>query len=299
MATVLAPIDDSFSDASMALQCPSDVWREIILSVRSHVDLMSLLSAHPSFGELMHDRLFLQQWLNLALPKIRYEFGDIGVPYSYGDWTLRYLCHRFPDCTLRFKITSLLSKGCNASVIRHAKPERCGLKGAFSSREEATFPFDLLQAHGWKVCRSCLNSLIITLEDSSSISYLSTFSKIFPAKESSILKVLPIRHFRHTDRCYSYYLMSEVDEFIFKTSSGLFSNFSSWKAGVLAKRGSTSELQISALLHSARGLALPGGPGRTQIALEIAYQSIKEYEHRMNQFVLAKHPDLPRLGLSL
>lgn len=283
----------------MAMERPSDVWREIILAVSSYADLLALVDSHPSFAQLLGDDSLLRSWLNKAPPRVRYEFGDIGRAYTYGDWTFDYVLPHFENCTLRYKIESLLARGCNASVTKNGKFERCGRRGGFSSRDEATFPFDLLRSNGWKACSSCLRHMIVKTDDRDSLAYLSTFTKIFPSTQVMTTNGidLPLRHFRHLDQCYPYYKMSDVDALIERESSGLFTSFSAWKAGVIAKRGSTSELQISSLQHSARGLALPGGPGRTQIALEIARQSIKEYEHRMNQFVLAQHPDLPRLGL--
>lgn len=281
----------------MALEYPSDVWREILLAVPTSNDLLSLIQSDPSFAELLADRSFLRQWLNRASPRVKYEFGDVGRAYDYGDWLVNFILPKYPHASLRYKIESILAKGCNASRLNAGKQVRCGRKAGFSVRDDATFSFDLLQEHGWKICKECLSSRVIMLDDYASLAYLSTFTKIFPVDQLSNSPVV-VRRFRHLDVVSSYYTLSDLDQYIETRSSGMFRSFNAWRAGVIAKRGSTSELQIRALQHGARGfLELPGGPGRTQIALEIAEQSIKEYEHNMGKFVLSNHPDLARLSL--
>lgn len=281
----------------MALDYPSDVWREVLLAVTTPGDLLSLIQSYPSFAELLADRSFVRQWLNGASPRVQYEFGDVGGAYNYGDWIVNFVWPRYPRASLRFLIECILAKGCNAPRLKEGKQIRCGRKAGFSTRDDATFSFDLLKDHGWKICKQCLSSRVIMLDDYASLAYLSTFTKVFPSDHSRKLN-FAARQFRHLDFTYSYYTVSEVDQYIEQRSSGLFRSFSAWRAGVIAKRGSTSELQIRALQHGARGfLELPGGPGRTRIALEIAEQSIKEYRHSMMKFVISNHPDLTRLNL--
>lgn len=284
---------------NMALTYTADIWREIILALDSQQDLVSLVDSHPSFGQLLEDRALLRKWLNNASAKVKYEFGDIGRPYTYGDWTVDYLLPCYKNGTIRYSIESLLARGCNASVLKDDKVQRCGRTAGYSRWNDVIFPFDLLRVHGWKVCKACLDTLVIDTQDTETMAFLTTFMKVFPSTDHERSRSLHLRTYEHLGQHHTYYKLSDVDEFIQRESSGLFTSFTIWKSGVIAKRGSTSELQISALLHSARGLALPGGPGRTQIALEIARQSIKEYEHRMNQFILMNHPDIRRLGLSV
>lgn len=291
----------------MALPYPLDVWREIFLCIDNYPDLLAISQSHPSFAVLINEPWFLRAWLNKAKSKVPNEFGDVGqMAYAYGDWTMKYILPKHQNASLRFKVEYLLARGCSANVITNGKSSRCGGKAGLSFRDEHTFSFDLLRA-GKKICKRCLLKEIIFVDDEESLAYFSTFLKIYPPVSVHTLttlvpsgaRVLPaVQEFRHLEKRHSYYRLEDIDSFIEYRSAGLFKNFLSWRIGVVAKRGSNSELTIRALQHGARGfLELPGGPGRTRIAMEIAYQSIKEYEHNMLLFQLRNHPDIVRLQL--
>lgn len=280
----------------MALEYPTDIWREILLNLDSVSDLLSVAQSHPSFLYLLSDSSFLHLWLNLATPKVMHEFGAIGHQnYMYGDWMIKYVMPRHENPTARFKLEFLLGRGCSADVIRNGKVVRCGFKAGYSSRDEHTFSFDLLKLEGWKICKQCLSQQVIFLHDTDSMIFLDTFTKIFTSSAADFPEPQS-RVFQHLGNQFAYLKLADIDSFIRDRSAGLFQSFAIWKSGVLAKRGSTSELTIRALQHGARGfLELPAGPIRTQIAMEIADQQIREYQHNMLKFEHRQHPDLARV----
>lgn len=280
----------------MPLRYTTDIWREILLKLDSFADVLAVAQSYPAFAVLLKDPSFLRVWLNSATPRVPYEFGAVEqLPYAYGDWTMAYVLPQYRNPSLRFQVEFLLGKGCSADVPRDGKILRCGLKAGFSTRDEHTFSFDLLK-EGWKICKQCLGRKVIFLDDVDSLLFLKTFSKVFPSNDVEFPEP-PRKVFRHLEKRYSYLRMDEVDQYIRTRSAGLFESFATWKAGVIAKRGSTSELTIRALQHGARGfLELPGGPVRTRIAMEIAGQQIREYQHNMINFQARNHPDMARVG---